>query len=72
MKMPQLHALWMLVSQARNGPFVPRTQGHDPVFARGEPDRQSHARAWTPFQRLRLAWGVFTGRYDALRWPSGQ
>lgn len=22
--------------------------------------------------RLRLAWGVFTGRYDALKWPAGQ
>ena len=22
--------------------------------------------------RLRLAWGVFTGKYDALRWPNGQ
>ena len=20
-------------------------------------------------RRLKLAWGVFTGRYDALRWP---
>lgn len=23
---------------------------------------------WMPLHRLRLAWGVFTGRYDALRW----
>lgn len=22
--------------------------------------------------RVRLAWGVFTGRYDALQWPGGQ
>ena len=23
-------------------------------------------------ERLRLAWGVFRGRYDALQWPRGQ
>lgn len=22
--------------------------------------------------RVRLAWGVLTGKYDALRWPAGQ
>lgn len=23
-------------------------------------------------ERLRLAWGVFVGRYDAVQWPNGQ
>jgi len=22
--------------------------------------------------RIRLAWGVFTGKYDAVKWPGGQ
>lgn len=26
----------------------------------------------TIWERLREAWGVFRGRYDAIRWPSGQ
>ena len=23
-------------------------------------------------RRIKLAWGVLTGKYDALKWPSGQ
>lgn len=28
---------------------------------------------WTePWVRLKLAWGVFVGKYDALKWQGGQ
>lgn len=44
----------------------PETCGRDGVWTPLRPDACPSERGF--FTRLRLAWRVFTGQYDALRW----
>lgn len=50
-------------------------------FREGTWTANDRAMKWVPsrpvgyfslYNRIKLAWGVFTGKYDALRWPGGQ
>lgn len=58
---PRLHTFTTLHSA--NDAQADTAQGWVPARPLGYPSFRN---------RVRLAWGVFTGRYDAFKWPGGQ
>lgn len=61
MKYPRLHTFTTL--RSANDMQIETVHGWVPARTFGIPSFVN---------RIRLAWGVFTGRYDAFRWPGGQ
>ena len=63
-KSPALWDLAELVEWAKH-PHV--TTDHEGAWVPGRP-----LGLYTLGNRIRTAWGVFTGKYDAVKWPAGQ
>jgi hypothetical protein len=56
---PEQLKRWNADVEANNGDWVPnRPLGWQGLFS-----------IYGLKRRIKLAWGVFTGRYDALKWP---